>query len=154
MGKAMLSVTLARYVLDVPATLHAISGLAVVIGHTWPITTGFKGGRGVAPGWGSLLVLSPLSGLVAALVGLPTIAAFRYLSLGSLLGTIAGCASLIGLSLANQIPLAYIIYGIVAGIMVTALHKDNIHRLLQGSERRLGERVDIKSPTERKLPGM
>src|SRR5437764_128820 len=64
----------------------AVAALVAVIGHTYSLFLGGRGGRGVATGLGSLFALSPLALLWAAASGLATMAATRYVSLGSLVG--------------------------------------------------------------------
>src|SRR5213082_4216045 len=63
-----------------------VAGLAALIGHIYPVFIGFKGGRGVLTGAGALLVISPLTFLIAAVVTPGTIAIWRYVSLGSVMG--------------------------------------------------------------------
>ena len=84
-AKSVLAVLLARLFSDAPG-VEVAAALAAIAGHNWPVFIGFKGGRGIAPGVGGLLILSPVSGLIALAVALPTIALWRYVSLGSLLG--------------------------------------------------------------------
>src|SRR5205085_3030867 len=63
-----------------------VAGLAALIGHIFPVFIGFKGGRGVLTGAGGLLVISPLTFLIGAVVTPGTIAISRYVSLGSVMG--------------------------------------------------------------------
>ena len=67
----------------------ALAGLAALLGHCFPVFIGFKGGRGVMTGAGVILLLSPFTFVVCALIAFGTIAIWRYVSLGS----IVGCAS-------------------------------------------------------------
>ena len=138
MGKTVLAVVIARLFSDSPG-VEAAAALAAVVGHNWPVFIGFKGGKGIAPGWGGLLILSPVSGLVAGAVGLPVVAIWRYVSLGSILGTGVGAVTLIALSLADIVPLAFAWYGIIAAPLVVFQHRENIQRLIRSEERKLGE---------------
>ena len=141
MSKTVLAVVLARVFTD-SVGVEVAAALAAILGHNWPLYSGFKGGRGTAPGWGGLLVLSPVAGLVASLIGLLTVAVSRYVSLGSLLGATSGALTLVVLSLIDAGPLAYIWYGSVGSAIIVARHKDNIARLIRGEERKLGHRAE------------
>src|SRR6266849_4202263 len=65
-----------------------VAGLAALLGHIYPIFIGFKGGRGVLTGAGALLVISPLTFLISLIVLAITILTSRYVSLGSILGSL------------------------------------------------------------------
>jgi glycerol-3-phosphate acyltransferase PlsY len=142
MGKAVLGVVIAR-VLFQSTGAEVAAALAVMIGHNWPVFVGFRGGRGTASGLGGLLVLSPIAGLIAALVGVVLIVGTRYVSLGSLGGTVLGVTALIVLITTGHAPLVYAWFGAVAGLLIVARHVDNIQRLVGGTERKLGQRVEM-----------
>lgn len=138
MSKAVVSVLIARWLFDAPGA-EAAGALAALAGHNWPVFVGFRGGKGTAAGWGALIILSPLSGLVATLVGVPTVALTRYVSLGSILGTLSGVITLAVLIALERAPLEYISFGVVGACIVVGLHKPNILRLIKGEERKLGK---------------
>jgi len=146
MGKSILAVALAMYFFDSPG-LDAAAALAAVAGHNWPVLAGFKGGRGTAPGWGGLIILSPVAGLVAGVLGVSMVVISRYASLGSLLGAGSGCVILVALSVAGVEPLAYAWYGAIGGTLVFVLHKDNIVRLIRGNERKIGQPAEDIGPS-------
>ena len=141
MGKTVLAVVLARYFTD-SLNIEVVAAITAIMGHNWPLYSKFKGGRGVAPGWAGLIILSPIAGIVASLVGLLTIAISRYVSLGSIVGTTSGAITLIVLSLFDVDPLAYIWYGPIGATIIVVRHKENIQRLLTGKERKLGHRSE------------
>ena len=141
MGKTVLAVLLARVFTD-SVGVEVVAALSAILGHNWPLYSGFRGGRGTAAGWGGLLVLSPIAGLVASFIGLLTVAISRYVSLGSVLGATSGAATVGILSIIQVDPLAYIWYGSIAGAIIVARHRDNISRLLRGEERKLGHRAE------------
>ena len=152
MGKAVVAVLIARALFDLPG-VEAAAALAVLFGHNWPIFIGFRGGRGTASGWGGLLILSPVAGIVATVVGLALVGLTRYVSLGSVTAAALGSLVLIILALTgpglgdipliSDVPLGYAWYGIVGGALIVIRHKDNIERLLKGTERKIGQRADI-----------
>jgi glycerol-3-phosphate acyltransferase PlsY len=137
MGKGVFAIAMAMIFFDSPGA-EAAAGVAALVGHNWPVFAGFKGGKGVATGWGGLILFSPWSGLVATLVGIPVILAWRYASLGSLLGTSAGVITLIVLASLGHLHIEYIWYGAVGEAIIIFRHRDNIQRLLKGEERRVG----------------
>ena len=151
MGKAVLAVLLARIFFDSPG-VEAAAAVAALVGHNWPVFVGFRGGRGTAPGWGALIILSPLAGLVATLIGLSAVAISRYVSLGSILGTLSGIITLIALAVLSAVIegasdafwfayAEYIWFAVIGAALVIGLHKDNIQRLISGTERKLGQSV-------------
>ena len=142
MGKAVLAVLIAR-VLYESTGVEVAAALTVLVGHNWPVFIRFRGGRGTASGWGGLLILSPISGLIAALVGVPLIAFTRYVSLGSIAATMLGSLAIIVLATTGHAPQVYAWFGAIGGVLVVARHRDNIQRLIRGTERKLGQRAKI-----------
>ena len=110
--------------------------VAVVVGNCWSVFLGFRGGKGFATGLGALLRLAPWATWPAALVWLVTAAAFRFASLASL--TAAACIPLGALLLGQPLPVVTAA-AVVAAIIVLR-HRDNVARLLSGTEHRLGTR--------------
>lgn len=123
-----------------PAIAEAMAGLAAVAGHNWSIFLKFKGGRGVASFFGTLLVISPPVALFGAEVLAISALRSRYMSLGSILGVIAAWCLMIPLTIKYNWSPIYLVYGLVATALVVYQHRDNIKRLQQGTERRLGEK--------------
>ena len=138
MGKGVGAVVLARIISD-SAGVESAAALAALLGHNWPIFIGFRGGRGTATGWGSLLILWPVAGLVSTVVGLPLVGISRYVSLGSIVATVVGCVVLIVAASAGFVPIEYIWYAIIGGTLVVVRHRDNIQRLIKGEERKIGQ---------------
>ena len=139
MGKGVGAVALARYALDAPDAAVAFAALAAIAGHNWPVFIGFRGGRGTATGWGALLMLWPIAGLAASVVGLSIVGLTRYVSLGSVTATIVGCAILAAASFLGYAPMGYVWFAAIGCLFVVGRHKSNIQRLLKGEERKLGE---------------
>jgi glycerol-3-phosphate acyltransferase PlsY len=138
MGKGAAAILVARLLGDSHG-VEVAAALAAMVGHNWPVSIGFKGGRGTAPGWGGLCVLSPLAGLIAAAVSIPIVGATRYVSLGSIVGAVAGVGALVVIVATGHAPSEYIWFGAIAGTLVVVQHRDNIQRLLKGEERKLGQ---------------
>ncbi|HTI13193.1 MAG TPA: glycerol-3-phosphate 1-O-acyltransferase PlsY [Dictyobacter sp.] len=132
-----------------------IAGIAAFLGHCFPVFIGFKGGRGVLTGGGAMLVASPLAFLISAVVTIGTIAISRYVSLGSILGSFASmvCGVVFYIITLNNpaffahIDLPRMILIIVVPFLVIIFHRDNIGRLLSGTERKLGQKVSTAPTT-------
>jgi glycerol-3-phosphate acyltransferase PlsY len=145
MGKAVAGVVIARLLFD-SGGVEAAAALAVIFGHNWPVFIGFRGGRGTASGWGGLLILSPIAGVIATVVGVVLVGLTRYVSLGSIAATALGSAVLIVLAVFyDPVPLVYSWYGIIGGTLIVVRHRDNIQRLLNGTERKIGRKADLAS---------
>ena len=142
-AKGAAAVLVARYLTGGDPVAETIAGLVVVLGHTYSVFIGFKGGRGVASGVAALFVLVPLAGLIAAGIAISAMAITRYVSLGSILGAVSAPITVAVLVFTQGEPLARLVYALVGAIFVVVTHKDNIGRLLSGTERRLGERVNV-----------
>lgn len=149
MGKAAIPVAITVYILETPNWSHSLTGLAAIAGHSWPLFTNFKGGKGIASGLAALIVLSPWSGLAAILAAAPVIGVTKYVSLGSIIGSTVGGSSITALAILNNvgiegvpnIPLIYIPYGLIGSSITIILHRENIKRLINGNESKLGEKT-------------
>jgi len=138
LGKGILAVFLARQVIDATAG-EVAAGLAVLAGHNWPVFLGFRGGRGSATGLGGLVVMAPIAAAIGALSFIPITLFSRYLSLGSMLGAVLACLSMLGLGLAGVYSSGYTVFAFLASVIIIWQHRDNIRRIREGSERRLGQ---------------
>jgi glycerol-3-phosphate acyltransferase PlsY len=121
---------------DLP--VQVLVALAAILGHSRSPYIGFGGGRGVATGLGSLIVLQPLIAAAVLPIFGVVIAVSRYSSLASLASTTAAG---IGVALAVAIgglPGAYLLYAIVGTGMIWYFHRDNIDRLMRGRENKIG----------------
>lgn len=149
MGKAAGAVVLARIIADAPL-VETLTGIAVIAGHSWSVFIGFSGGKGTATGWGALFALSPIAGIVASVIGVGLVAITRYVSLGSMVAATLGSLTLAVIALVNDtVPLEYALYGAVGAPIILFKHRDNIQRLLNGDERKLGQKVDtVTDPTD------
>jgi glycerol-3-phosphate acyltransferase PlsY len=122
--------------------LQAVAGVAAIIGHDWPVYLGFRGGKGVAATYGAFcaMLFFPLSvpGLLAAAIAL--VLTFRYMSLMSVTTVLMGWFAFLGLAVAGLVPYAFAIFGGVASVLVLFRHRENIQRLLAGTEPKIGNR--------------
>ena len=144
MMKAAVPIAFAVHVYSTPLYVHPFIGISAILGHVRPIFTGFHGGKGIASGWASLIVLSPWSGLAAIMFAAPVMGATRYVSLGSMVGSTAGAWTLIILSMFGYCPSNYSIFGLVGWLATIYLHKENIKRLIEGTEHKMGQQeIDI-----------
>ena len=145
-GKGILIVFLA-WQLTHSHTAQALATLAALIGHNWSVFMKFSGGRGVNTGLGGILALNPLVGLAAMLSGLAVIAASRYVSLGSLTGVAACFIGILIACLLGHNSWAYFGYTAPGAVIVFFQHRDNIQRLIQGKERKIGQPAEAIAPT-------
>jgi len=137
LGKGVLVVVFARHVLG-PGYGEVFAGLIALVGHNWPLFLSFRGGRGIATGLGALSVMSPIAALIGAIVFIPVTLLSRYLSLGSILGVICASGSVIAMVFMGVDSPEYGLYAGIAGAMILWQHRDNMKRLISGTERRLG----------------
>ena len=147
-GKGVAAVFLARY-FEVGLAVEATAALAALVGHNWSVFIRFQGGKGIATGVGALCALSPVAGLIALMVGVPTIALSRYVSLGSIAGSTTGAIAVPILAMADpSMPLGvpsytYAIYTSIGVPLIVLKHRSNVARLLKGQERKLGQSVPL-----------
>jgi glycerol-3-phosphate acyltransferase PlsY len=121
-------------------SIKVLAGLAAIAGHVWPIFYRFRGGRGVATFFGGLLVISPPVALLGGEALIIVAALTRFASLGSIVAVVVSYTAMAVLYVFSGFPLAYTLYVMFGAIAIIFLHRDNISRLLAGTERRLGER--------------
>lgn len=117
-------------------------GIGVICGHTFPVFLGFKGGKAAATGCGVFLWLAPLPLLISVAVWLLTVYISRYISLGSMLSSIALVTYLILLGkdpFGQGLPLT--LFSIFISALLIIRHKSNIKRLLTGTETKIGSKV-------------
>lgn len=114
-----------------------LSGVAVIAGHNWPLYFNFKGGRGAATMLGVFLALIPVPTLIVFAIVIVIIALTRYVSLGSISGALAIPITMIVL----KKPSEYFIFGLIICLVIFYQHRENIKRLLKGTESRLGDKL-------------
>jgi glycerol-3-phosphate acyltransferase PlsY len=135
--KGALPVVVARVVAG-QAVVEVACGLAAVAGAIWSMFVGFRSGRGVGTGVGTMLVIQPVAVLLALPVFVVVILVTRYVSLGSLLASAAlfPAMLLIWAVAAGTVPPQYLAYTVIGAALIWIAHADNIDRLLHGQERK------------------
>jgi len=137
LAKGAVPVLVARSVSG-SAVVEVLCGLAAVAGAIWSVFVGFRSGRGVGTGVGTMLVIQPLAVLLALPVFIAVILITRYVSLGSLLGSAALVPAmlLIWAVASGTVPPSYLAYTTIGVALIWIAHRDNIDRLLHGTERK------------------
>ena len=135
-AKGAIAVLVARFITDDLAIVTA-AGLAAVVGHVYPIWLGFRGGKGVAAAAGVFAMLAPFPTAIAALVFVGTTFVTRFISAGS----IAGALTLPVATAMGSAPGPVVAGAVLAAIIVIHRHRDNVSRLIAGTERRIGLRL-------------
>jgi len=130
-----------------PPALVIGTALCAILGHAFPIYLGFRGGKAVATSTGAFLVLAPVPVLIAGAVWGVVFLLWRYVSVASICAAAVMPASV---WLVHTDPLGmgrYLVgLSILGGLLVIALHRDNIRRLLAGTEHRIGRPKDPSAP--------
>jgi glycerol-3-phosphate acyltransferase PlsY len=119
----------------------ALAAIFSVIGHSYPIWLGFKGGKGVATTLGSLFGLHWISAAVVCVVWIVAFQVTRYVSLASLAAAIALPVTVATMLFLKQLQTPILLYFTVflAGIIVLR-HRSNLSRLLKGTEPRFARK--------------
>lgn len=124
----------------------ALGGVGAVVGHTWPMFAGFRGGRGVATSFGAFFAMAPLPAAAAILAGLTILGVTRYVSLMSMLGVALGLGVMVWLVLVGRMPAEYLVFGVIVTLSVELNHLSNLRRLLSGTEPKLGQGGAPRAP--------
>ena len=110
-----------------------LGGILAIVGHSASIFLKLKGGKGVATGLGVLIMLMPKVSVCVFFIWLIIVMISKYVSLAS----IVAAAFVPILAYAFDMPMEFVIFGIVAAIFVIYRHKTNIVRLLNGNENKI-----------------
>lgn len=123
----------------------AVAGLAAIVGHNWSVFIGFTGGRGVATSAGALGAMTPLTLLVLAPIVFGLMWRTRYVSLGSITGGLLAPVITAVLAIFALASVPAVAYALASGLLVTAAHADNIGRLRAGTERKIGQKEEVRT---------
>ena len=161
--KGVLSIILVhllfRYVLGIDTYSHDsgwswvnyLSGVFAVLGHVFPLYYGFKGGKGILVTFASMLAINWLAGVIPFVFFVIIVAVSRYVSLGSVIAAAVYPFTVLILSLIQHDSSSWICFGLSAiiGIMLIFMHRENIKRLANHTEKKLGQKSSEPSD---KLP--
>lgn len=121
------------------ALLVQIAGILVVVGHTFPVFFGFKGGKGVATSLGVVLMTNWKIGLICLVFALVLMALTRMVSMGSVGAAILFPVLVLFMHTNYTVSQgsSYLIYSIILALIVAFNHRSNIQRILNGTENKL-----------------
>ena len=125
-----------------PDLIKIIAGIFVILGHIFPVFANFRGGKGVATTMGMFLALIPSEVILVLFIFLTAVAFTRYISIGSLLSASCLPVVLILEKYYTEKPIAteLIIISLVLTFLIFYTHRQNIVRLLKGTENKFGEK--------------
>ncbi|MFS4437150.1 glycerol-3-phosphate 1-O-acyltransferase PlsY [Paracoccaceae bacterium GXU_MW_L88] len=135
-GKGAFAVLIAYLIAPDGAAIFAAFG--AILGHCFPITLGFKGGKGVATFLGTMLALSFPAGLAACATWLVMAAIFRFSSLAALMATATSPIWMAWFGPENNGVWAFLTA--LMALLVWVRHADNIKRLRNGTETKIGQK--------------
>jgi glycerol-3-phosphate acyltransferase PlsY len=139
-AKGAVAVVLARMLLAQDGRLNwpfALSVLAVIVGHIFPLWLGFRGGKGVATAVGAFLVLEPLAVALCGVLFLAIVLLTRYISLASMLAALALPMFIwaeIKVKRSPDSESLLLFSSAAAALLILFAHRSNIERLLRGTE--------------------
>lgn len=122
--------------LDV-VTAGYIAVVGVVCGHNWPVFLGFRGGKGVATSLGAMIAVNPIIALICFSIFLVIVAITKYVSLGSIIGIAMSLVMMIFLKNTKGI-----LVTLFLTISVIYTHRENVSRLIKGTERKIGQKKE------------
>jgi glycerol-3-phosphate acyltransferase PlsY len=134
--KGFLIILLAFYIFGNSPKEINIAGLAVFLGHLFPVFLKFKGGKGVATTLGVFLAIGPLQAILALIIFIILVAIFKYVSVASMIASVS-IPLLLNLSPATN---PYVPLAVVISVLIILKHSDNIKRLIQGTENKIGRK--------------
>ena len=122
------------------ALLVQLAGIVVIIGHTFPIFFGFKGGKGIATSLGVLLMINWQIGLICLVFALILMAITRMVSVGSIAAAILFPVLVVFIGQNYIVPVnnwSYLIFSIIIAILVLFNHRENLKRIFTGKENKI-----------------
>jgi len=145
-GKGALAIWAAGQISGLPVA-NVLAGAAAILGHNYSFALRFRGGAGVGTSLGALTVIYWPAGVSLMILLVLIIALTRYASVGSLTVLTVMPLLLLALSLAGIIASIYIVFGVLAWIIIVNAHRPNIQRLRRGTERRLSWTKQTPTPS-------
>jgi len=136
-AKGILAVVLGRTIIGSPDG-EVAAALLVLVGHNWPVFLQFRGGRGILAGLGGMSVMAWPVAAIGAVAFIFITGFSRYVSLGSVLGLMITCLAMLVLAIAGMYSTTYVLYTLLGSAIIIWQHRDNIRRIREGNENRLG----------------
>lgn len=136
-----------------PAVLIEVAAFFVVVGHTFPVFFGFKGGKGVATSLGVILFVNWKIGLTCLIFALALMAITRMVSLGSISAAVlfAVLTLIFREGYLVEFDFSFVIFGILLAALVIFNHRSNLKRILAGTENKLNFKKKTEEPKEKKV---
>jgi len=133
--------------IDTKALYQILAGAAAICGHIWTVFAGFKGGKGVGTAAGVFLGLQPIPVIICLLVFIGIVSRTKYVSLGSMIAAILLPTILLvqSIFLGKPVPIAHLIIAVVLAFLIVIMHRENIHRLVEGTENKISFNKGEKS---------
>ena len=141
--KGVVALLLAKFAMSFGAydVSMYIAGVAVVVGHNFPVFFGFKGGKGVATSLGVILLLDWKIGLITLAIAIVIMAISKYVSLGSIMAAVVFMILQIAVMIINDsFDVTRLVCVLILGGLLIIRHRANIVRLLNGTENKLGSK--------------
>jgi glycerol-3-phosphate acyltransferase PlsY len=141
-SKGVVAVLLTSRLTSGDSRWIAVSSVAAILGHCFPVWLKFRGGKGVATGVGVFLALAPAQVALVLVIFAIVVGIWRYISLGSIIATAAFPALV---HFMKHAPLPIVLGAAGAALAIIAMHHANIRRLLNGTESRVGGKKAVGS---------
>ena len=126
-----------------------LAGFFALLGHLYPVFFGFKGGKGVLTSLGIILVVNPLVLLILLIIFLPVLFITRIVSLVSITGAMLYPFITLIVDLCLRRPVLFdFLFAALFSVIVIYKHRENIKRLLNGTERRIGDKKPSQEPSD------
>ena len=151
--KGVLAVLIGRWIFSVMGITAFdagyVAGFFALLGHLYPVYFGFKGGKGVLTSLGIILVVNPLVLLILLIIFLPVLFITRIVSLVSITGAMLYPFITLIVDLCLRRPVLFdFLFAALFSVIVIYKHRENIKRLLNGTERRIGDKKPSQEPSE------
>lgn len=128
-----------------------LAGLCVLLGHLFPVFFGFKGGKGVLTSMGIILAVNPVVLLILLVILLPVLFAVKIVSVVSIAGALLyPVLTYIVQEFRHMPPLFDTLFALVFSVIVIYMHRENIKRLMNGTEKRIGQKSEPEQEQEKK----
>ena len=153
--KGVLAVVIGRWIFSTMGITAFdagyVAGFFALLGHLYPVYFGFKGGKGVLTSLGIILVVNPLVVFILLVIFLPILFITKIVSLISITGALLYPVITLVVDLCLRKPALFdVLFAALFSVIVIYKHKDNIRRLLNGTEKRIGDKKPVTQPESRK----